>query len=126
MNTPLFLSNLALTVALVCLSLWTGKRGVRPAHYWTVAITVVSLLFAIMQAEMYGRNYTFIAWKLNVHLVFATSCLISLGPLVWSGLELRNDPGARKSHKRWIRVFLVLLGVTVLTACTLFFGAVEG
>ena len=125
MNTPLFLSNLALTVALVCLSLWTGKRGVRPTHYITVVFTVICLVFTIIQAEMYGRNYTFIAWKLNVHLTFATSCLVSLLPLVMSGLKLRNHPTARKSHKKWIRVFLVLLGFTVLTACTMFFGAVE-
>lgn len=125
MNTPLFLSNLALTVVLVCLSLWTGKRGVRPTHYLTVVVTVICLLFAIIQAEMYGRNYSFVAWKLNVHLAFATACLISLAPLVWSGLELRNKPAARKLHKRWIRVFLILLGLTLLTACTMFFGAVE-
>lgn len=125
MNTPLFLINLALTVALVCLSLWTGKRGVRPTHYVTVVLTVICLVFAIIQAELYGRNYTFVAWKLNVHLMFATSCLASLLPLVASGLKLRNHPGTRKNHKRWIRVFLILLGFTVLTACAMFFGAVK-
>lgn len=122
-NTPLFLINLALTVGLVCLALWTGKRGKRPAHYVTVVVMIISLTGAIMQAELYGRSYSFISWLLYVHLTFATTCLLSVTPLVWTGWRLRTQPLARKAHKRCIRIFLALLGFTVLTACTMFLGA---
>lgn len=123
MNLPLFLLNLALTVGLVCLSLWTGKRGKRTQHYWAAGAAVVCLLLAIMQAEMYGRGFVFDSWKLNIHLFFAVSCLASLPLVSASGLRLRTNPSVRTTHKRWIRVFLVLLAFTVATACFMFLGA---
>ena len=123
MNTPLFLFNLGLTVGLVGLSVWTGRRGIRRWHYLTVAVTVVSLVLAIIQAELYGRDFHFVSWKLNVHLTFATSCLASLPLVAWSGLRLRNHPVMRPVHKRWIGLFLVLLVMTVLTACYMFLDA---
>lgn len=123
MNLPLFLLNLGLTVGLVCLSLWTGHRGVRKAHYWTVSVTVVSLLLAIMQAEMYGRGFDFVPWKLNLHLVCAVSCLATVPLVSLSGLRLRTQPAARSVHKRWIRLFLITLACAVVTACFMFLGA---
>jgi hypothetical protein len=122
-NLPLFLLNLALTVGLVCVSLWTGKRGVRKQHYGAVGVTVVSLVLAIWQAELYGRGFVFIAWKLNVHLFFAMSCLASVVPVAVSGWMLRTDPRKRANHKLWIRVFLGLLVGAVATACFMFLGA---
>ncbi len=123
MNTPLFLLNLGLTVLLVGLSLWTGKRGVRRQHYLTVVVALVSLALAILQADLYGHGFEFVRWKLGVHLSFATACLLSIPFVALSGLALRHHPQARPRHRRCILAFLILLGFTVLTACYMFLDA---
>lgn len=125
MNTPLFLLNLGITVGLVFLSLWTGHAGRRKPHYIAVVVTVVSLVLAIWQAELYGRGYDFVSWKLNVHLAFATTCLASVAFVAWTGIALIKNPMARQRHKLCVRVFLGLLVGAVGTAVYMFLDATE-
>lgn len=124
MNTPLFLFNLALTVGLVIMSLRSGKRGERRAHYIIVSCMAVSLTFAIIQADLYGHEFDFVNWKLQVHLAMATSCLVSLPFVAWTGLRLRKLPSARTLHKRMVGLFLLFLVLTVVTAVYMFVDAV--
>lgn len=125
MNTPLFLLNLGITVGLVLVSLWTGHQGRRKPHYVAVAITVISLVLAIWQAELYGRGFEFVSWKLNVHLAFAMTCLASVAFVAWTGLVLVKNPMARARHKLCVRVFLGLLAGAVGTAVFMFLDATE-
>lgn len=123
MNTSLFVLNLLAAVALLVVTLMTGKRRQKLLHIRMAVVTVVVLLLAIVQADMYGRGFSFVDWELKVHLVFAISCLISLPPVIYSGYRLRRESRWRRPHARFVTLFVVLTVMAVLTACYMFLHA---
>lgn len=123
MNTGLFILNLFLVVLFLGLTLFSGKRGNRELHYGMAANTVIFLLFAIIQAELFGRGFHFNPLRLNVHLFFANAALISLPGVVWSGLRLRKESSMRPIHKRWVAGFVLLTLGAILTAGWMFLDA---
>ncbi len=123
LSGPLFLANLALTVALVVLSLVTGVRRARSAHYRAVSATVLSLVLAIVQAELFGRGYEFEHSRLTIHLAFAFAALASMPGVAWSGIRLARDDGYRAAHRRWVYGFVLLTLLAVLTAGWMFLTA---
>lgn len=123
MNAPLFLANLALTVVMLAVTLWTGKTGRRRAHFTAAPSTVVVLALAIWQAELFGKGYDFDTLRLRVHLICAGLALASLPGTVWSGLKLVRHPQVRAVHRRWVFAFVVLTVLAVLTAGWMFLSA---
>ena len=124
MNTSLFLANLAVTVLLLVVTLVTGKRGRRRAHFIAAPLTVVSLTLAVWQAELYGRDFDFDAVRLNIHLVCAGLSLAALPGTIWTGLRLIRVPQVRLAHKRWVGIFVICTVLAVATACWMFLTAV--
>ena len=123
MNTPLFLANLALTVVMLVVTLVTGKTHRRRAHLIAAPVTVVVLVFAIWQAELYGQGFDFDRTRLVVHLVCAGLSLAALPGTIWSGLQLLKRPQARPVHVRWVGIFVVCTVLSVLTAGWMFLSA---
>ena len=123
MNAGLFLANLFLVVLFLGLTLFSGKRGNRELHYGMAVNTVLFLVFAIIQAEIFGRDYEFNLVRLNVHLCFAFTALISLPGVVWSGLRLRKNDAMRSVHQRWVAGFVLLTLSAILTAGWMFLDA---
>lgn len=124
MNAPLLVLNLALTVLFLIATILSGHRGKRRAHYVLVVITVVMLALAITQAELFGRDFTFEALRLQIHLGFAFTALASLPGVIWSGLALRTRPSARPKHKFWVWSFVGLTVMAVITALWMLSNAV--
>ncbi|MBC8370449.1 MAG: hypothetical protein H8E25_10645 [Planctomycetes bacterium] len=123
MNTTTFLLNLGLTVVLLGLTIRSGKMGVRKTHFYLVFFTLLSLLAAIYQAELYGRDFEFTSWRLNVHLSFAFAALASFPGVVFSGFKLINRSTWRQAHNRWVGSFVSLVGFSVITAVLMFIDA---
>lgn len=124
MNAPLLVLNLALTVLFLIATILSGHRGKRRAHYVLVVITVVMLALAITQAELFGRDFTFEALRLQIHLGFAFTALASLPGVVWSGLALRSKPAMRGKHRFWVCSFVSLTVLAVVTALWMLSNAV--
>ncbi len=122
---PLFLANLGLTVVLLVLSLVSGFRRARQAHYTFVLLTTIALVVAIVQAELFGRDYRFEALRLQVHLGFAFAALASLPGVTWSGIGLARGTVRRAIHRRWVYAFVGLTVGSVLTAGWMFLTAVR-
>ncbi|KAA3604458.1 MAG: hypothetical protein DWQ01_21710 [Planctomycetota bacterium] len=122
-NGPLFLINLAATVVFLVLAIHAGWRGLRQRHYVTVAITVVLLALAIIQAELYGRRFSFDLTRLYVHLGCAFVSLGCLPGVVWSGLGLARGTVRRPVHRRWVGGFVLFTVLSVLTAGWMFLNA---
>jgi hypothetical protein len=122
-NTTLFVLNLAAAVILLIATLMTGKRRQRLLHIRVAVVTVVVLTLAIVQADMYGRGFTFVDWELMVHLIFASSSLLSLPLVIYSGNRLRSENRWRRIHVRFVALFVFLTVMAVLTACYMFLHA---
>ena len=123
MNAELFAVNLLLVVLFLGLTLFSGKRGNRKLHYCMALNTMLFLFFAIIQAEIFGRSFEFNPIRLNIHLCFAITALISLPGVVWSGLRLRKNGAVRKIHQRWVAGFVLLTLSAILTAGWMFLDA---
>ncbi len=123
MDLALFLANLVLTVALLAATLWSGRKAKRRLHYRLVVFTVLSLIGAIVQAELFGRSFVFDPVRLNVHLFAAFAALATVPGVVWTGLRLRTRSGSRASHQRWVGAFVGLVLLAVVTACWMFLDA---
>lgn len=115
--------NLVAAVALLVVTLLTGKRRQKLLHIRVAVVTVVVLGLAIVQADMYGHGFRFVDWELKVHLVFAIGCLLSLPPVIYSGYRLRRQSRWRKPHVRSVTLFVTLAVLAVLTACYMFLHA---
>jgi hypothetical protein len=123
-NAPLLTANLALTVLFLVATVLSGIRGKRRAHYVLVVVTIVMLLTAIAQAELFGRGYTFDPLRLNVHLGFAFTALGCLPGAIWSGMSLRTNPVRRQAHRFLVWSFVILTVLAVLTALWMLLSAV--
>ncbi len=123
LSGPLFLANLALTVALLVWSIVTGVRRARKLHYRVVAATVLALVLAIVQAELFGRGYDFEPLRLRIHLGFAFAALLSMPGVTWSGIQLARKVRPRKHHRHWVTAFVVLTVLSVATAGWMFLTA---
>ena len=124
MNTTLFVLNLAATVALLVVTLITGKRGLKLLHIRIALTTVVVLLLAVVQADMYGHGFTFEDLELKVHLIFAFATLFAVLPVIYSGYHLRRESRWRHTHARFVTLFVCLTVAAVLTAGYMFLHAV--
>ncbi len=123
MTAPLFVANLVLVVALLVATLWSGRNRRRRAHYVLAVSTLVALALAIVQAELFGRHFTFPALRLTVHLGFATVALVTIPAVVYTGLRLRRDGRWRSWHRRFVTSFVAFTVASVLTAVWMFLGA---
>lgn len=124
MNLTLFVLNLLAAVALLVVTLITGKRGLKQLHMRMAVITVVVLLLAVLQADLYGHGFTFETVKLQVHLVFAFATLFAIPPVIFTGWKLRNSGQWRRTHLRFVGLFVICVLLAVATACFMFIDAV--
>lgn len=92
-------------------------------HYPLAALTLLSLTAAIVQAELFGRDYAFEALRLRVHLTCASLALLSVPWVAVSGLRLRTRPAARRGHRRAVAAFVSLTALAILTAGWMFLNA---
>lgn len=122
-SAPLFLANLVLTVVLLVLAAAAGFRRARRAHYALVAATTLSLVLAIVQAEMFGRGYVFAPERLRIHLTCAFAALACLPGVAWSGLGLARGRRPRRVHRRWVSAFALLVLAAVASAAWMFGNA---
>ncbi|MFT7517438.1 MAG: hypothetical protein ACI84O_001230 [Myxococcota bacterium] len=122
-NTTTFLLNLGATVFFLALAIRSGKMGVRKQHFYFVALTFLSLMGSVWQAELYGKGFVFNQTRLIVHLCFAFGALLSFPGVVFSGRMLMHKATWRKAHKRWIGIFVSLVAFSVLTAMWMFVDA---
>lgn len=123
MNGPLFVANLVLTVLLLGLTIHAGLTHRRRRHYVLVALTVLCLFAAIVQAELYGRGFHFEPWRLRVHLACAFGALAMLPGVVWSGLGLARGRLPRLRHRRWVIRFVSFAVLAIGTAGFMFLNA---
>ncbi len=123
MNTPMFLLNLGLVVVSLLATIVSGLRAHRRTHLKLVMATVVLLGLAIVQAEIYGRSWSFSAGSLKVHLFFAFSALVCLPFVVASGV-CRLKGGSIKKHRWSVVCFVGLVLASVATAAWMFVDAV--
>lgn len=112
-STPLFWTAFVATVALIVVSLISGYRGGRRVHLITGPLTLVALVFAVMQTEALMRRYDFPQDELNTHLIFAKFGGAMALPVLLTGIWLWRRPQARVWHR--IAVWLWLLGVLAAT-----------
>ena len=124
MNLTLFVLNLLAAVALLVATLITGKRGLQRLHMRLAVVTVVVLLLAVWQADLYGRGFEFDLSKLRIHLVFAFATLFAIPPVIFTGWRLRNHDQWRRLHLRCVALFLICTVAAIVTACLMFVGAV--
>ncbi len=105
-------------------TLWSGRAGRRRIHYSLAIATLTALLGAIVQAEIYGRAFTFEPLRLRIHLAFAIGALIAVPWVIATGWRLRTRREARSAHRRAVGCFVALTGLAILTAGWMFFSAV--
>lgn len=122
-NGPLFAANLLATILALGLAVRAGLGGRRRQHYTWVGLTLILLLGAIWQAELFGRRFEFESWRLRLHLACAFSALVVLPGVAWSGVGLARARVARRIHRRWVVGFVVLVCLAVLTAGWMFLSA---
>ena len=123
MSTLLFIANLAAVVLFLALTVHAGLAGRRRRHFVLVGITLVLLFLVIYQAEIFGRNFEFEQWRLDVHLSFAFTTLATLPGVAWSGIGLARGRVRRLVHRRWVSVFVLLTVFAVITAVWMFLSA---
>jgi hypothetical protein len=107
----------------LALTLRSGKLGLRKSHFYLVGLTFLSLLGAIWQAELYGRDFEFNPTRLTIHLGFASSALASFPGVIYSGYKLLSKSAWRYAHKRWVGVFVSLVVLSIITAVWMFVDA---
>jgi hypothetical protein len=120
----LFVLNLLAAVVLLVVTLITGKRGIKLLHMRMAVTTVVVLLLAVWQADLFGHGFTFDMLKLKIHLAFAFATLFAIPPVIFSGWRLRNDGRWRQIHLRFVGLFMVCIVLAIATACFMFLDAV--
>lgn len=124
MNLTLFVLNLLAAVALLAVTVITGKRKLKLLHMRMAVLSVVVLLVAVWQADVYGHGFTFESVKLKVHLVFAFATLFAIPPVIFTGWKLRLNGKWRRTHLRFVALFMLCVVLAVATACFMFIDAV--
>ena len=112
-----FLLFLALTLAGLAGTFFTGMRALRKRHLTLVATTVLLLATTIYYAERLGEGLDVRAagWITDVHLFIAKLTVAAyLAPVITGVSTIRNGR-FRKVHGK---VAWTVLGLTVLTAVT--------
>jgi len=123
-NTTLFVANLLAAVVMLVFTLLTGRRGQKQLHIKLAVSTVVVLLAAVWQADLYGRGFTFEEVKLTVHIVCAFVTLAAIPPVIFTGWQLRGKPQWRRTHLWSVGIFLVCIVLAIVTAVVMFIDAV--
>jgi|SRR5688572_7789267 len=112
-----FVLFLALTLVLLAVVVWTGRRELRRAHLACVAATLAALGATIFFAERMGEHYDLASAGVitPVHLWLAKATTLAyLAPLATGVLTMRAERW-RPCHRVCAYVVLAL---TVATACT--------
>jgi hypothetical protein len=120
-----FAAYLILTVALLVLVLWSGKRGLRRTHFTMAVSSIIALLLTIREAGLFGESFRFDATRLHAHLFFAVLSLLCMLGVVCTGLGLRTRVISRTAHRRWVLAFLSSLLLAFLSAGWMFGSAVR-
>lgn len=112
-----FLTFLVVTVALLCLVLWTGFRAKRRLHIPLVVATVVALGVTIYYAEMLGREYDLDSAGVlkPIHLTLAKIATLSYVFPVATGIRTIFVPKTRALHRQ---IAFVVLALTVAALVT--------
>ena len=124
MNTPLFILNLVVLVVVLSATIVSGLRGRRTLHYRLVASTMVLLVLAIMQAELYGRGWDFNPLRLDIHLSLAFTAVAHVPVVVWSGI-VRVRGGSIRFHRYTVASFVSFVLASVGTAIWMFTDATK-
>lgn len=95
------------TVLLLIVSLVSGFLRRRRFHLLTGPLTMVALVFAVLETEALVRNFTFPPDALATHLIFAKAGGIMALPVIVTGLLLWKRPRLRLYHRLAIWLWLV-------------------
>lgn len=112
-STLLFWLAFGATVALLVVSLVSGFLRKRRIHLVTGPLTMVGLVFAVIETEALMRKYTFPREALDTHLIFAKAGGLLALPVIVTGLWLLKRPQARLYHR--IAIWVWLLAVLAAT-----------
>ncbi|MCA8964212.1 MAG: hypothetical protein H6838_04715 [Planctomycetes bacterium] len=112
-STLLFWSAFGATVLLIVLSLVSGYRRKRRFHLVTGPLTMVALVFAVIETEALMRRYDFPREALDTHLIFAKAGGLMALPVIATGIWLWRNPRVRFWHR--LAVWLWLLSVLTAT-----------
>lgn len=112
-----FVLFLVITLSLLGLTVWTGRRARRKPHLCFVACSVSALAVTIYYAEALGETLDLKAAGriYPVHLFIAKSAVLAYLLPVVSGIRTLRNPQGRKLHGR---IAFFVLGLTALTAVT--------
>ena len=123
-STFLFWLAFGATVVLLVVSLVSGFLRRRRVHLWSGPLTMVALVFAVLETEALMRQYTFPEEALRTHLIFAKAGGLLALPVIVTGLWLLKQPRARLWHR--IAIWVWLLAVLAATGTGLWiFGLAE-
>jgi len=115
-----FVLVLVLTVGLLIFALVTGIRGPRNLHVKVSCAALLALGLAIYLAEVVGGFWVFPKIPLRVHLSFAIpGALMGLVTAV-SGVLVLKDRCSRRTHRRIVSLFLLLVLAASTTGVWIF------
>ncbi len=114
-----FVLSLALTVAALAATIWSGVARRRRLHYACVVAHVVLLGFAIRQAELYGRGLVFegtAGLVKSIHMAGVVVCFALVPVVVVTGVRLARAaaPDRRLWHRRAAWAYVIAVVVTFL------------
>jgi hypothetical protein len=111
---------LALTVALLLATLWTGWRRRRAVHLVLGPLTMASLVVTIVLTEQLVARYDFPAAVKAVHLPCAKAGGLLAVPVVLTGIWLWRSERARRWHRACVWVWLASVLVATGTGLWMF------
>lgn len=123
MNGTVFALSVAVTVALLACTIFTGLTARRRAHYPFAVATVIGLAIAIYQARIYGEAFVIPGDRLRIHLGFAFTALGLLPPAVVTGVLLIRRARVRVWHRVFVWSFVVTTVVAMACALWMLEGA---
>lgn len=111
----LLLGAVAGVAGLLTVTVWTGVRGARRAHFASLAVVVPAFGFTLFVAESVGRAYRFAERAFAVHMVFAWLATGLLLAALGSGFVRLARPTQRRLHRWCVGAFLAALLLAVGT-----------
>ncbi|MBK8977829.1 MAG: hypothetical protein IPM29_18120 [Planctomycetes bacterium] len=115
-----FWASFVTTLALAGLTVWTGLRRRRRAHFVLAPATVVMLGITILLTERLVRAAQFPARELGIHLWFAKTGAALVLPVLVTGLWSARRPAVRRWHGRAVALFLLAVVVATGTGLWVF------
>lgn len=96
-----------ITLALLSVALWTGRRKRRRVHLLLAPLSMVFLGLAILLAVRMGQTRDFPAAEMRIHRAIAVTAALLALPVILSGLALFRSPSWRRVHRICVTLFLV-------------------